>query len=122
MHGNPHQVLNDLTVLLGPSRSAELRDVPAILHQLLALSSAGARCYGLRGVCALMESLATQQQYKAADGSPSTPLLQMQATLLVHISTLLKYDGGLATEWHKHFKGGGLTGSPFMLQVGEKAW
>jgi hypothetical protein len=64
-----------------------------------------------------MESLATTQQHKAADGSLGAPLLQMQATLLVHISTFLKYDSGLATEWHKHFKSGGLTGSPFMLQV-----
>jgi hypothetical protein len=44
-------------------------------------------------------------------------LLQVEATLLMHISTLLKYDAALGSEWHKWFKAHGVSGDHFMLQV-----
>jgi hypothetical protein len=44
--------------------------------------------------------------------------MQMQGTVLIHISTLLKYDAVLGSDWLKYLRGGGLTGSPFLLQVG----
>lgn len=35
----------------------------------------------------------------------------------MHISTLLKYDAALGSEWVKHLRAGGLRPSPFLLQA-----
>jgi hypothetical protein len=73
-----------------------------------------------------MDSLARLPQHQAPGGSgPSTTLMQMQGTVLIHISTLLKYDAVLGADWLKYLKSGGLTASPFLLEVcdlGSKAW
>jgi hypothetical protein len=45
------------------------------------------------------------------------PHPQVQGTMLMHISTLVKYDAQLGSEWLKHFKAGGLAASPFLLQA-----
>jgi len=43
--------------------------------------------------------------------------VQVQATLLMHIHTLLKYDAGLGNDWVKQFKTYGPTGNHFILQA-----
>lgn len=51
---------------------------------------------------------------------------QVEATVLMHICTVLKYDSALGKDWLKHIQngglqrgasGGGATCSPFGLQV-----
>ncbi len=44
-------------------------------------------------------------------------LLQIEATVLMHVNTVLKYDAALGPEWLKYLKGGGLQANTFMLQV-----
>lgn len=50
--------------------------------------------------------------------APFPSNFQVQGTVLMHISTLLKYDAALGAEWLKHFKAKGVGASPFLLQVG----
>lgn len=45
------------------------------------------------------------------------PSPQVQGTVLMHVSTLIKYDTALGQEWLKDFKSGGLRPSPFLLQA-----
>eukprot|EP00877_Chromochloris_zofingiensis_P001464 jgi/Chrzof1/11318/Cz05g32090.t1 len=97
-------------------RSAELQLLPPILYQLLLLSGSGARPFALKGLMALFDHLEAQPQHKTGD-APSAVLLQIEAIVLMHINTMLKYDGALGTDWLKHFKSGGLQASPFLLQV-----
>jgi hypothetical protein len=100
------------------------------MYQVLLLSARGARQLALTGLRRLFNFLELQPQHQAAqpggvpassgNGSgplPGATLLQVEATLLMHISTLLKYDAALGSEWHKWFKTHGVSGDHFMLQV-----
>jgi hypothetical protein len=63
-----------------------------------------------------------QQQQGAAAPLPSATLLQVQATLLMHISTLLKYDAALGSEWLKWLgKDTTLITKPFLLEASAAA-
>lgn len=117
-----------LCCCLSCGRAASLQQLPPILYQVLLLSGRGARQLALTGLRRLFNYLETQPQHQAAQpGSvpasscggplPGATLLQVEATLLMHVSTLLKYDAALGSEWHKWFKTHGVSGDHFMLQV-----
>ncbi|GBF90249.1 hypothetical protein Rsub_03382 [Raphidocelis subcapitata] len=97
-------------------RTAELQQLPPVLYQVLLVSAAGARVYALGKITELFDQLARGAGGRGG-GGPSSVLLQVQGTVLMHISTLLKYDAALGTEWIKHLRTGGLRPSPFLLQV-----
>jgi Fanconi anemia group I protein len=106
-----------------------LQQLPPILYQVLLLSARGARQLALTGLRRLFNHLEGQPQNQAGQQGncpassccggplPGATLLQVEATLLMHISTLLKYDAALGNEWHKWFKTHGVSGDHFMLQV-----
>jgi hypothetical protein len=60
-----------------------------------------------------------QQQQQGAAALPSATLLQVQATLLMHISTMLRYDAALGSEWLKWASSdaGAASTNYFLLQV-----
>lgn len=114
-------------------RKVSLQQLPPILYQVLLLSSCGARQFALTGLKRLFAHLEQQPANQAPSnpaaatsaaagtgGSmPCATLLQVEATLLMHISTLLKYDAALGSEWLKWFRSHGVEGdSSFILQVG----
>jgi hypothetical protein len=125
-------------------RNAGLQQLPPILYQVLLLSGSTPtmRCYALRLIMSLFDLLESQQgagaaaagaaagaagaedgepqqQQAAANTLPSAVLMQVQATLLMHISTMLRYDGSLGSEWFKWASGeaGSSSTNYFLLQV-----
>lgn len=107
------------------------------------------RCYALRLITSLFDLLESNQgnngaaagtgndqadedaqqeqqpqaeQQQGAMKLPSATLMQVQATLLMHVSTMLRYDAALGNEWVKWVSGeGGATSTNyFLLQVREK--
>jgi hypothetical protein len=105
------------------------------------------RCYALRLIISLFDLLESQQGQNGAaaaagadndaggDGQqdqpqqqaatlPSAVLMQVQATLLMHISTMLRYDAGLGNEWFKwaSAEAGASSTSYFLLQVLLSGW
>lgn len=132
------------TALCMLCRNAGLQQLPPILYQVLLVSGTTPtmRCYALRLIISLFDLLESQQGQSGAaaaagvagaaegDGQdqqqqqqaatlPSAVLMQVQATLLMHISTMLRYDASLGTEWFKWASGEAGTNSTnyFLLQV-----
>jgi len=101
------------------ARTAELQQLPPILYHVLLVSTAGGPCvYALGKISELFEQLGRQPGVGATGGrGPGSVLLQVQGTVLMHVSTHVKYSAALGSEWLKHFKAGGLRASPFLLQV-----
>jgi hypothetical protein len=64
-----------------------------------------------------------QPKHQAAT-LPSAVLMQVQATLLMHISTMLRYDAGLGNEWFKwaSAEAGANSSNYFLLQVLLSGW
>jgi hypothetical protein len=108
------------------------------------------RCYALRLIISLFDLLESNQssngaaagagndqadedaqqeqqpqaeQQQGAMKLPSATLMQVQATLLMHVSTMLRYDAALGNEWVKWVSGEGGAASTnyFLLQVSERA-
>lgn len=100
-----------------------MQQLPPVLYQLLLLSAtAGTRSTALLGLTKLFDHLERQPQNQqtavgALGSMPSRTLLQIEATLLMHISTLLKYDSALGNEWLKWLKAN-ISANQFLLQVG----
>lgn len=107
------------------------------------------RCYALRLILSLFDILENQQDQQQTDAGtteaaaagpseaagneqqqqppaartttmPSATLRQVQATLLMHISTMLRYDAALGNEWLKWIStdAGSNSNNYFLLQVG----
>lgn len=88
---------------------------------MLLSAAGGARSTALLGISKLFEHLEGQpsNQVAAEDGVGTVPtrtLKQVEATLLMHISTLLKYDAALGSEWLKWLKAHA-NANQFLLQV-----
>jgi len=99
------------------------------------------RCYALRLIISLFDMLESQQapgagtttgaadmeqqeqqqgqQQGAGPTMPSATLMQVQATLLMHVSTMLRYEAALGSEWIKWMstEAGSTANNYFMLQV-----
>ena len=132
----PQQAQAAIAKAVRCARGAELQLLPPILYQALLLSAAGPRAFALARIAALFEELAARGNGAAnANGSangngaassgrgggagpgPGSVLLQVQGTVLMHASTLLKYDAALGAEWLKGLRAKGPGASPFALQV-----
>lgn len=127
-------------------RNAGLQQLPPVLYQVLLLSGSapGMRCYALRLIISLFDMLESQQgpgagttagaadveqqeqqqepqgqQQGAGPTMPSATLMQVQATLLMHVSTMLRYEAALGSEWIKWMstEAGSTANNYFMLQV-----
>eukprot|EP00775_Hariotina_reticulata_P011123 gene11123-11277_t len=117
---NPDQLRRLIDKAFSACRSASLHQLPPILYQLMLLSAAGQRHTALRGLKRLFEYLESQPEHQQSGSHgrlPGTTLMQVQATLLMHIHTLLKYDAGLGNDWVKQFKTYGPTSNHFILQI-----
>lgn len=125
------------------NRNAGLQQLPPILYQVLLLSGTapGMRSYALRLIISLFDILEPQQGRSSSNGQapsaedrqqeeqqeqqqqgaalPSATLMQVQATLLMHVSTMLRYDVALGSEWLKWATSdaGATSTNYFLLQV-----
>jgi hypothetical protein len=89
-----------------------------VIVSFFELLESDAASAGSRGQQAGAAAGARPQQQQA-EVLPSATLLQVQATLLMHISTMLKYDALLGAEWLKWLgkDSGAMMTKQFMLQV-----
>lgn len=117
------------------SRSSDIQDLPAIAHQLLALSSKGAQVSILSHIIAMVSKRAAKcrgggeggqvaigqddaNQQQQQEVAQYKAVQQVAGSVLLHIDMAAKHDNDLVSSWMKWMKNAGpLQLSPFSLAV-----
>lgn len=83
------------------SRQADVQDLPAIVHQLLMLSTAGCRELVLTEIMRLFEH---KEGAAGEDANQRRRLLEVQGSVLLHMDMAVKHDAELGQAWLRQLR------------------
>lgn len=98
------------------ARAADLPDLPAIVHQLLALAGPAARDVALAEIVRLFDRL--EAGVAASGDSPRRrQLLEVEGSVLLHLEMAIKHDPDLGRAWLRRLRDGGWRPTPFSFAL-----